>query len=219
MYDTTVSNNHAINGGGMFIQGHASLFRSTIGPTNVASNDGGGIYCSGQFQWVENMTIDGNTAKRGGGVFFAGTEMHLEHSTISYNTATQSGEGGGVYAGGGQNRFSYNIIAKNTGSNFKFLGSVAARCRYNVTDDNSTFPADSTGVPNPNNANNFDPRLDPALKLAGGPTAVRLLLTTGPKSMAIDRIPAWETLDETTEDQRGLSRPRNGAKDGGAVEM
>ena len=219
MYDTTVSNNQAINGGGMFIQGHAFLFRSTIGPTNSASADGGGIYCSGQFQQVENMTIDGNRARRGGGVFFAGTEMHLEHSTISYNTATQSGEGGGLYAAGGQNRFSYNIIAKNTGSNFKFLGTLAARCRYNVSDDNSAFPSDTTGIPNPNNAPNRNPQLDPTLKLAGGPTAVRLLMTQPTKSDAIDLIPATESLDETTLDQRGLTRPRNGSKDAGAVEM
>jgi predicted outer membrane repeat protein len=218
MYDTTVSNNHAINGGGMFIQGHAYLFRSTIGPTNLASNDGGGIYCSGQFQVVENMTIDGNTARRGGGVFFAGTEMHLDHSTISNNTATQSSEGAGLYVGGGQAMFSYNIIADNTGSNFKFLSTTAAKCRYNVADDNSTFPTDLSGLPNPNNTNNRDPGLDSALRLAGGPTAVRLL-STNPKSFAIDRIPASETTDQTTLDQRGLTRPRNGAKDMGAVEM
>jgi hypothetical protein len=218
VYDTTVKDNGAVNGAGMFVQGHAYLFRSTIGPRNTASSDGGGIYCSGQFQQVENMTIDGNTARRGGGVFFAGTEMHLDHSTISNNTATQSGEGGGLYVGGGQNLFSYNIIADNTGSNFKFLSTTAAKCRYNVTDDNSPFPTDLSGLPNPNNTNNVDPGLDPALKFAGGPTAVRLL-STQPKSFAIDRIPASETADQTTLDQRGLSRPRNGSKDIGAVEM
>ena len=99
--NTTVSDNTAAYGAGLFTGNRAILTNAKI-RSNSASATGGGLYASATaFLTVTGSAISGNTATRGGGLYFDnGGALDLETSTISGNLATSTADangGGGLY--------------------------------------------------------------------------------------------------------------------------
>gem|GEM_PF-4493524 len=117
--DSTIANNTAdVNGGGGY-NGTAGIFRlsrSTIN-NNTADVNGGGIYSLGSF-FGENSTVYGNIAMtgNGGGIYVGGGTATSTNMTIAYNIAdSATGSGGGVYVVSGSSYTAINtIIAYNS---------------------------------------------------------------------------------------------------------
>lgn len=225
---STLRNNLAVNGAGIalscpgFASGlHLRLNRSTVGPNNVATGNGGGIFSDeGQLQEVTHVTISGNQAARGGGIYFqGGAEIHLIHDTIAYNKATLSNAGGGLYlASSGVPQIQFNIFAKNQSAgapNVRMVTNTASPSTiFNLLDDAtggaSAFP---TGPGAMNRV--ADAKLDPLpLKNMGGVTAVHAPFKGSP---ALDGIPASQPDTSTTVDQRERPRPVDGDGNGVAL--
>lgn len=229
--ETTFKNNTAAKGAGFANYGPSdgqrvkvSLSRSTFGPNNVASGDGGGIYSRSQIDWAENLTIYNNRAARGGGLFHdSGGESHVFHSTITDNVATQANGGAGMWLITGNPIYAYNIIAQNkvgATTNNIVTTNPSLNASYNLLDNvsgvSALFPTASSGGTNIV----ANPQLG-SFGFYGGPTYVRPLLASSP---AIDAIPS-NVGDSTNIDQRGWSRPIDSNLNGydsfdiGAVEM
>ena len=104
---STVSENQATNGGGIFNDGGTLTLQngSVISGNSVAPGDcgdfcvskGGGIRNSGNAT-IDTSTVNGNLANYGGGIWNSGTLMVQNDSTISDNSATQ--KSGGILVGG-----------------------------------------------------------------------------------------------------------------------
>ena len=95
----TISGNEATtNGGGVFV---AFFARFTMSNSEVSDNkalDGGGVYAIGNFNMKDNAKVSDNIATgNGGGVYIINNTFSMEDGTISGNTATTNG--GGVYVG------------------------------------------------------------------------------------------------------------------------
>jgi predicted outer membrane repeat protein len=95
MTGTTLSGNHAPEGGGIHNLGPGVLTISLSNiQDNIGSQTGGGIYNLGQMT-VEGSTVSGNQAPQGGG-FQNLSNLSITNSTITDNTAADSG--GGIYS-------------------------------------------------------------------------------------------------------------------------
>lgn len=93
--ECTISNNSAVNGGGLYgFQNNIMLRVSgcTISD-NSAINEGGGIRADGVMT-VNGSTVSGNSARDGGGIWIA-KSLTMANSTLAGNSAT--GFGGGIY--------------------------------------------------------------------------------------------------------------------------
>ncbi len=143
MYGTTISNNSATNGGGIYASSVYIIsemgyngygFYSTVMgvvSNNTATKNGGGIYQSSSSELIVTGlgTITNNTANLGGGIYFLGTfnycdwyfdestytwgPLEYELCTIMYNEAST---GGGIYNGSGdpsRMRFMFNLWEYN----------------------------------------------------------------------------------------------------------
>ncbi len=208
---STISNNDAIDGGGIYIDGDGSntqdLYDGTMINDNFASGDGGGLYSTGQESQINNTSFVHNSATNGGGIFrTGGGEFHIQHSTIAKNSATQVG--GGLNGSINNPIFFATIIANNTAGTTSTADlsigrndPIAQYCLVqNAGSSPGSFPA-SAG-----NITGVDPLFGTRQNL-GGPTTVLPLLN---HSTAIDRIPA--SAETFTTDQRGTNfiRPRDG---------
>jgi hypothetical protein len=125
--DSTVSDNAAADGGGMYNFGELAVSRSLVLGNSADSIDfGGGIYNEGTLG-ISRSTVDGNDARlSGGGVYSIGT-LTVARSTVSDNQAgggRASGIGGGI-ANGGTMRITNSRIQGNTA--IKGLGRIPAR--------------------------------------------------------------------------------------------
>jgi hypothetical protein len=94
LVDTTVSDNSARVGGGIWNYGSLYLISSTV--SENSADEGGGIYGAWLVNVAENSRISGNTATgAGGGILFDGYGVGtVSGSTISYNVA---GAGGAIF--------------------------------------------------------------------------------------------------------------------------
>ena len=100
--NTTIENNTARSGGGLYIAyyGSATLTDCTV-TGNIgqgARSYGGGVTTHGQLKMVDSTVTD-NTAAVGGGVFNRYGSATLTNTTISGNTANTRGGGIYVYSG------------------------------------------------------------------------------------------------------------------------
>ncbi len=101
LVDTTVRDNEATIGGGIYGSGGFWSARSTIsgnkaiaGPGDQGANQlGGGALLVGE-NWIVNTTISGNSAVAGGGGLLAFGSNHYENATIADN---QAPAGAGLY--------------------------------------------------------------------------------------------------------------------------
>ncbi len=113
---STISGNTSnYRGGGIATAGAATIDRSTIS-TNVGRH-GGGIYATAVLTML-NTTISGNLAKvHGGGVWSSVPDASLANVTIASNTSDSdqngSGDGGGLYLGGGVTRIRNSLFNTN----------------------------------------------------------------------------------------------------------
>ena len=127
--DTTVENNQAVNGGGLFhlgiaVPGSLTLQNGSIIRNNTASSMGGGLFLWGNVGLKsENSEISGNKALYGAGIAasqytanFASPKLELVDTKVNNNGDANTVMGGGIYAASG-----VTVTSKNT----KFLGNTA----------------------------------------------------------------------------------------------
>jgi len=100
--NSTVSDNTAEYGGGLFSTIGTLELSSTTVSENTASIAGGGIFSSGVSLTLSNSTVSGNTASNAGGIGNSTGPLTLSNSTVSGNTATTSFGGGIVNSSGAQ---------------------------------------------------------------------------------------------------------------------
>ena len=220
----TVRNGKALEGGGIYNEGTATISASTLSG-NTADDSGGGISNFGTAT-IAASTLSGNTATFGGGGISNRASLSVTNSTLAENTATSAG-GGAIESGNfgtatlinvtisgnasasqaavwnesGTLHLTNTLIANSTGAadckNDDTLGTNA----NNLVEDNTCSPALSG-----------DPMLGP-LANNGGDTQTLALLAGSP---AID---AGTNVDCPATDQRGVARPQNGTCDIGAYEV
>ena len=197
---STVSDNTAGGrGGGLAIDGTATLTNVTISGNRSLTDFGGGLYFSSNTRsTVDNATITGNSAaQRGGGVVaesapFLGTAPEIANSILAGNTASAEPDCSGAVSSLG-----YNLVGNGTGcisfspANHDLEGSTGAL---------------------------LDPRLGP-LASNGGPTPTHALLAGSP---ALDAgnpaAPGSGGAACEATDQRGAPRPGGARCDIGAFE-
>jgi CSLREA domain-containing protein len=92
--NSTISNNTANDGGGIFNMGSTSIVNSTISNNVTPYSIGAGITNSGTLT-IRSSTISNNTAAASGGGIFNMGSTSIVNSTISNNTAAD-GSGGGI---------------------------------------------------------------------------------------------------------------------------
>ena len=117
---TIISNNGAVNGGGIAVTVEGtgtSSFTYTNGTisANTATGNGGGLYAEGGTVTLNNGAIgienNGNTATNGGGIYLGGGTLNHNGGTVGYNTA--SSDGGGMYLNAGTTTINGSTININ----------------------------------------------------------------------------------------------------------
>jgi CSLREA domain-containing protein len=113
---TTISNNSAFNGGGIYIVGSVMTIDSSIISNNSATNGGGGIWQGGyglsSQLIITNSSISSNTVLSGGNGFGGG--LHVEpSSSVSISNSTFDGNIASS-SGGGINTFSPITVTDST---------------------------------------------------------------------------------------------------------
>jgi len=214
-------------GGGLFNASEATVVSSTI--SNNQADRGGGIFDSGgAILDLRDTTISGNTARTGGGLLLYGTGI-LTNVTISDNNA--SGSGGalmvngdiitllnctvtsnssgadnalGVWNDGATLTLKNTIIASGVKNCYVDYGGIINSDGHNLDSDGSC------GLAAPGDLSNINPLLG-SLQDNGGPTRTHALLTGSP---AID---AGGNVGCPSTDQRGVARPKDGDGDCNAL--
>lgn len=206
--DTTVSQNSAANGGGIYLETNIAaraISRSTI-DHNTASAAGGGIYIKGG-GFIGNVTVANNTAPLGGGVYSTSQGPDgapvIQQSTITGNSANPN-SGGGIYFviadGSYEGLVLYNSIVAFQQSGGNLAGNSLLYVDGSITTDDPNLNLDPSG-----------------LQLNGGPTKTIALLVG---SSAIDAAAStFNIIDgSNVRDQRGADRPIGSNQDVGAYE-
>jgi CSLREA domain-containing protein len=217
------------SGGGIRLVGGTFALSSTTISNNTA-NGVGGIYFTNNNGTLTGSTIADNTGS--GGLYLGSASATLQNSTVVDNTniglTIDSGSAVTIISStivGNNNAGTANNVNISNDSILTLKASIIARGNatyagqyitgtlntqgYNLIQDiaNVTFTGDQT-----TNIYNSDPLLGP-LQNNGG-TTLTLLPRAG--SPVLDVIPLEQC--PVTNDQRGVSRPQNGACDIGAVE-
>jgi len=198
------------SGGGIFNAGTLDVTNSTLSGNGAADGGGGVFNASTGTLRVNNSTLSGNSATdansttdAGGAIVNLGS-LTVNNSTLSDNSADK---GGGIFNFSGTTTLHNTIVADSpTGGNC--LGGITDR-GYNIDEDGSCVDEIVT------TSKTTDPLLGP-LADNGGPTETHALL---PGSAAIDIIPQGRGCENTTTDQRGVSRPQGDLCDIGAYEV
>lgn len=210
-----IQNSYAQAFGGGFYKGSGTLNvnYSTISG-NSAGNSGGGFSANYPTTSLIDTTISGNTANGSGGGFYARTTISVFNSTISGNTANSIG--GGAWISKQNGYFTNSIVANNSAPSMsEFACTAQSNGASSVTANNSLIEGSyaCTGGGTFTGSNNIlgqDPKLGP-LTNNGGPTQTLALL---PGSPAID---SGNNATCETTDQRGVTRPYDGDKNGSAI--
>lgn len=203
--DSTIHNNYANEGGGIFNDSHSALQVSSSTINGNFSRGGGGFMNYGSGNLI-NTTLSNNSASGEnfllGGAIQNWEQLQIVQCTIAENSAT--GGGGGISNDGTVSMVN-TIVSGNVGGNCNPTVDIVSQ-GHNLDSDNTcgltTLQTD---------LRNIDPRLGP-LQDNGGPTKTYAL---NPGSPAID---AGKYLMNITADQRGVSRPQRKAFDIGAFE-
>jgi hypothetical protein len=203
-----ISDNTAeFGGGGIFARSTLNVYQSTLSGNTALY--GGGIYSVDTVVTLRNSTLSGNTAWRNGGGIDSDATTHLMHCTVTGNSAGDPG--GGISAWEGRVDISNTIVAGNGVEADDDCDGGVASWGYNLVGSGTGCPSNGVG-----DQTTSDPLLG-ALADNGGPTQTHALLTGSP---ARDAAPAGANGcgNDTTDDQRGVSRPIGGACDAGAYE-
>jgi hypothetical protein len=231
--NSTISNNTAISGGGIFNNGTLNILNSAIA-NNTTTLWGGGITNTDGTLNIANSTISGNIADHdGGGLDNTGAGVgiaNLTHVAITNNTANNNfnfpGTGGGIFNYGSNTVNLKNCIVagnfdtpNNVGPSFNKpdIGGTISSHGYNLignvgSTSFSSEPGDQLGT--------GDSPIDPLLDGLRGDPPYHPLQADSP---AIDQIPVAHCTfissvtnplfsDEASinTDQRGAVRPTNG---------
>lgn len=242
--DTLLLSNTATSGGAIWNSGTVEMFYSDVsgnaalGSGNLTGGFGGGVGNAGTATFVASYSVlAGNSAKSGGGIY-GGTVLY--HSTVSHNFATQNGGGiqgdpflsnvtvafnsvspgcliGGCQAGGGlsgNSTIQNTIIAHNAPQNCPtgILAPVVFSNGYNLASDASC------GLTGTGDKSSLSARLGP-LQNNGGRTRTHALLAGSPAIDAGNNATCVSHTGTTTnvKDQRGVSRPIDGDRNGSAI--
>ncbi len=214
--NSSIQNNRADHGGGIFSHGTLTLINTTVSH-NTGNGGGGGIYNTFGTLTLQNSTISNNFGYYGGGIYNEG-KLTINNSTISDNSAYY---GGGIYHHGlNGEELKNSIVARNSvifsGTDcYGTLGSAG----YNLIGNNSgcTFIA-TTGDKVGTAAIPIDPRLTP-LQPNGGLHLTHALYIGSPAMDAGNPDAPGSSSDACfAADQRGVSRPVGTRCDIGAFE-
>ena len=204
--NSTIKENHASTGGGIFNgpDGILTLSSSTI--SNNDSFSGGGLTNEGTARII-NTTISGNLINTdvypfGGGIYNT-SELEILQSTIANNTSRS--QGGGI-SNDGRLQITNTIIADNTNTNC-YLTRPIDSLGNNLDGDNSCLLNTSSDIIN------TLAKLD-SLQNHGGPTQTHGLFIGSP---AVDQGKDLTSIGIST-DQRGVKRPDGNSFDIGAFE-
>jgi hypothetical protein len=218
--DTLIDDNHSdsVINGVMNNGGTATFIRSTIsnntpGPGGGAGDYGGAFHNQGGgLLSLVNCTVYGKDSNAYGALFvqpISASVVTLTHTTVYDNDSP----GAALYAYGGTVVFDHTIMGGSSGGNCVIEASATNTSNGYNLDDGSSCGFDSLG-----DLSNANPALG-ALQDNGGLTPTALPTEAGD---AVDGGAA--NACAAAEDQRGISRPRDGDGDGdsqcdiGAVE-
>lgn len=206
LVNSTVDANSADRyGGGIYSDGHIEVIATTISD-NDAANGGGIFNAGGASAEVVRSTISSNRALEpdfsAGGIYNAST-LALRSATVTRNSASGYMSGGGL-RNLGPATFMNSILVGNTGTDGAINNCVVSTGSpmitsfgYNVV--SGCFANEPTDVQT-TVAQAFTHVLEPDLADNGGPTRTHALLVRG---LAVD---AGYCPGETS-DQRGFTRP------------
>jgi len=231
------NDNSARAGGGMynFANSSPTLVNCTFSGNSATTDAGGGILNDTSSPTLTGCTLSGNSAAgRGGGMFNAYNNPALNNCTFSGNTAPS---GGAMYNMGASPAlanctFSGNAASSSGAGMYNFYGShPAIRNSILWGDGSEEIYNDIAGTPLSSDATAADSVIqdgcpenstctnviaaDPLLASLGDYGGVARTMALLPGSSAID---AGNNATCAATDQRGMSRPQNGACDMGAFE-
>ncbi|MDH4183185.1 MAG: CSLREA domain-containing protein [Nitrospinota bacterium] len=194
---STISGNSTPGqGGGIYSTGTLTITSSTI-----SGNSGlvaAGVYAGGVLN-ITSSTISGNMATGPVGGIIVNAGGTVANSTIYGNSATSIG---GIWVPTGTLKLSHSIFAGNTGQNCSIGGAGGfSSLGYNIASDGTCWLTGTGDIPN---SATIAGSLSP-LANNGGATQTHALL---PGSPAIDTGNC-----SFINDQRGVSRPRDGNAD------
>jgi len=95
--NVNIASNYAVNGGGLYSEGTATLTDVRFS-YNGADNNGGAVYNTGNLT-IGGSKFTGNTAKKDGGALYASGTTTITDSTFTGNSVTKSG--GAIRISGG----------------------------------------------------------------------------------------------------------------------
>jgi hypothetical protein len=236
MARTLISGNFAYVGGGVANSGGGTL---TVTNSTVSGNEariGGGL-CNFGSATFTNSTVSGNSATNGGGAFNSiYGQLSFASSTVPGKTAAS--KGGGVYSSGlsGNLRsdvvFNRTLIAGNTAPQgaelYQYSGGVVTANNFNLFGHSGLTTAqalggggvilfgasDITATSNGNDPTALAEILNPSLANNGGCTRSLALPATSP---AVDAVTNVDTCPPPNTDQRGVTRPQDGNRNGAAA--
>lgn len=202
MNNSTVRNNSAFRGGGIFTSGveEVRILNSTISG-NHAVYGGGGIINYGNLFNIENSTVSDNSAGSFGGIVNQNI-MNLYNVTIASNVSSSGGYANLVNTSSGTIKLSNSVIAYPIGP---YLTNNCENYDGNWTTIGKNLSSDSSCEPGVNDIPNIDPKLTP-LAWLGGPTMTRGLLPGSPAHDAGTTFCLDSSNYVVTVDQRGANR-------------
>lgn len=241
----TITRGAAITGDGGGINNDGTLsITGVIIKNSTALSHGGGINLGANSDaTVTNSTINNNAAndQSGGGIAIAstGTTLRVSNSTIANNTAVTYGGGiSFLEANGGADSRPYVLRNSTLSGNSAASGGPGLYADFGVLIANTivtdgcaggSFTSEGYNIDTANTCNfnastdkrNTNPLLSSSgLQNNGGAITTIALQTTSP---AIDTIPSTSCTTSSgsalTTDERGFTRPENGACDTGAYEL
>jgi CSLREA domain-containing protein len=207
LVESTIANNHALAGGGLYLCGPTTIVRSVI-YGNSAFEGAGISVCPGVAVSVTNATISGNSANgQGGGLLVSGSAT-LTNVTVAYNSA--AGGGGLSIGSAGSARLGNTMVvySSQSGGNCGGARPLLIKRGHDLDDDGSCgFPNNGDNWPNtPDSKVNLGPfQNNGGLTLTHGFTAASSAIDSGDGSIC------------PTVDQRGFPRPVDGNGNGTAL--
>ncbi|MGV3532737.1 MAG: choice-of-anchor Q domain-containing protein, partial [Chthoniobacteraceae bacterium] len=133
---TVVSENRALNGGGVFSASGALRISGSTLASNVATGDlGGALAVLGPLGIIENSEITDNRASKGGGIY-SGGDLQISNTILAGNVATS--QGGAIVAGSAldmsKSQVTGNTAGTNPGSPLEFAGGIFATGTTRIVD-------------------------------------------------------------------------------------
>ena len=204
IFESTISENVAIEGGGIYNAGLLNLKDSTVANNSAR---GGGIISTGTTQ-ITNSTFAGNVSSSEGGGILSYGPLTVVNSTFSYNAAAVIG--GAIYNGNGLLNLTNTILANSLSGgdcyNDTTVNGMLGVISHNLIEENGVSPS-HCGLP----ALTQDPKLGVLSENTGATQTIPLQ----PGSPAIN---AGDDASCPATDQRGITRPQGSHCDLGAYE-